>query len=194
MQVTAKLKHFRMSARKIRLVADLIRGLDVEQAASQLKFLGKRAARPVLKLLNSAVANAENDFKLQKNNLYISAIMVDSGPTLKRWLPRAHGRATPIRKRTSHITIILDEKELTKAESVSGPKPEAELIPAKEVVKKSVEKKEDNLEKPFVTEEKEKPEIAKEQARKGWQDKTQKMGQKKGFGQVMNKIFRRKSF
>lgn len=110
MQAKAKLRHLRISPRKVRLVADEIRGLDVKVAQDKLAFINKRAAQPMLKLLNSAVANAVNNFKLKKDNLYINELRVDEGPTLKRWLPRAMGRATPINKRTSHISIILDEK------------------------------------------------------------------------------------
>ncbi len=111
--IKAKLRHLRMSPRKVRLVADAIRGLDVESAQNQLEFMNKRAARPMLKLLKSAVANAEHNSAaagLKRDNLYISELRVDEGPTLKRWMPRAMGRATPINKRTSHITIVLDEK------------------------------------------------------------------------------------
>jgi len=109
--ITAKLRHLRISPRKARLVVGLVRGLNVIEAEKQLKFLPKRAAEPVLKLLNSAVANALNNFKALKENLSIARITVDPGPTLKRWMPRAMGRATPLRKRTSHITIILESKE-----------------------------------------------------------------------------------
>ncbi len=108
--IKAKLRHLRISPRKVRLVANLIKGLTIEEAERQLKFLTKRAALPILKLLNSAVANAENNNKLTKENLYISNIVVDVGPSLKRWRPRAMGRAFPILKRTSHITLTLDQK------------------------------------------------------------------------------------
>jgi len=108
--IKAKLRHLRISPRKVRLVANLIKGLTIEEAERQLKFLTKRAASPILKLLNSAVANAENNNKLTKENLYISNIVVDVGPSLKRWRPRAMGRAFPILKRTSHITLTLDQK------------------------------------------------------------------------------------
>lgn len=111
--VTAKLKYLRISPRKVRLVANLIKGMDVVEARSQLTFLPKRAASMILKLLNSALANAEHNFNLSKENLYISKIIVDPGPSLKRWLPRAMGRATSILKRTSHITLILDERVKT---------------------------------------------------------------------------------
>jgi len=99
-----------MSPRKVRLVVDLARGMNVEQAKIQLKFLNKKAARPILKLLNSAVANAKNNFKLDEKNLYISEIFVNEGPTLKRWRARAMGRSAQIRKRTSNIKIGLEEK------------------------------------------------------------------------------------
>lgn len=110
MQVTAKLSNLRISPRKVRLVADVIRGLDVKIAQNQLQFMNKKASRPMLKLLNSAVANATNNFKLKSDNLYISELRVDEGQTIKRWQPRAFGRASAINKRTSHISIILDEK------------------------------------------------------------------------------------
>jgi large subunit ribosomal protein L22 len=113
MEVTAKLRFLRMSPRKVRLVTDLIRGKTVQDADAQLSFLPKRAARPVYKLLHSAVANAENNFKLKKENLFINRIMVDMGPSLKRWRPRAFGRAAPIVKKSSHITIILSEVKPT---------------------------------------------------------------------------------
>ncbi len=111
MEVKAKLRYLRISPRKVRLVIDLIRGLDTQEAIEQLNFMPKRSALPVLKLINSAVANAENNFKLKTDNLYIKKITADEGPKLKRWKPRAFGRATPILKRSSHITLILDERE-----------------------------------------------------------------------------------
>ena len=109
MEVKAKIKFIRMSSTKIRLVANLIKKLPVEKALDQLKFINKLAARPVAKLIKSAIANAEHNFELVKDNLFIKEITVGEGPTLKRWLPRAHGRATPIRKRTSHLNLVLDE-------------------------------------------------------------------------------------
>jgi len=108
--ITAKLRHLRISPRKVRLVTDLVKGLPVTKAERQLKFLTKKAAQPILKLLNSAVANAKNNADLVKENLYISKIVVENGPILKRWRPRAMGRAAPIMKRTSHISLILNEK------------------------------------------------------------------------------------
>ena len=110
MQIKAKAKYIRISPRKVRLVLGLIRGMDIEEALVQLDFLKKEAAKPVKKLLESALANAVNNFNLDKSNLYIDQITADDGPTLKRWQPRAFGRATPLRKRSSHIAITLAEK------------------------------------------------------------------------------------
>lgn len=109
MEVIAKAKYIRMSPRKVRAVVSVIRGMEIPKALDQLRFLSKWAVRPVTKLINSAVANAENNFELKKENLFIKEIKVDKGPTLRRWKPRARGRAAPIRKRTSHITVILAE-------------------------------------------------------------------------------------
>jgi large subunit ribosomal protein L22 len=133
--VTAKLNKLRISPRKVRLVADVIRGMQVEQAERQLQFLNRKPSLPLLKLLRSAIANAENNNKLEKENLYIKELRVDEGASLKRWIPRAMGRASAMRKRTSHITIVLDEIK------VSEKKEDFEKNNQKEV--KPEEKKED---------------------------------------------------
>lgn len=105
-----------MAPRKVRLVVDLIRGQRVDEAERRLSFLKRDATRPVLKLLQSAIANAEHNFKLNRASLFVKATAVDGGPTLKRFMPRAMGRAAPIRKRTSHVSIVLtDEPVKTKA-------------------------------------------------------------------------------
>jgi len=109
MEVKAKAKHIRISPRKVRLVVDVVRGMNVGNALNQLKFTNKKAAKPTQKLLSSAIASAVNDFELTESNLFIKEIRVDEGATMKRWMPRARGRATPIRKRTSHISIVLGE-------------------------------------------------------------------------------------
>ena len=111
MEVSAKARYIRMSPRKVRLVVDVVRGMDLAEAQSQLSFMNKAAALPVLKLINSAAANAEHNFKLKPADLFVKTIKADGGPTLKRFKPRARGRAAPIRKRTTHITVVLDEKE-----------------------------------------------------------------------------------
>lgn len=135
MSITAKLRYLRIAPRKVRLTADLIRGKKVQEALNQLQFITKRAALPLTKLLKSAMANARNNFGLEEGNLYISKITVDEGPKLKRWMPRARGRVTEIQKKTSHITLILDEitkkpkkvkkaKKAEKVEKIKIPKEE----------------------------------------------------------------------
>ncbi|KKR19934.1 MAG: 50S ribosomal protein L22 [Parcubacteria group bacterium GW2011_GWE2_39_37] len=109
MEITAKAKHIRMSARKVRLVADVVRGSQVEKALAQLKFINKLAAGPVAKVINSAIASAEHNYSLEKSNLFVKEIRIDEGQTLDRWMPKAHGRATPIRKKASHINVVLAE-------------------------------------------------------------------------------------
>ena len=111
MSVTAKLRYLRIAPRKVRLVADLIREKSVEEAQTILSFTTKKAAKVLLKLLKQAIANAKTNFQLEEKNLYISKILVDEGPKYKRWMPRARGMASPIQKKTSHVTIILDEIE-----------------------------------------------------------------------------------
>jgi large subunit ribosomal protein L22 len=109
----ASATHIRISPRKVRMVVDTVRGKSVSQALSILGFTRKKAALPVQKLLKSAVANAvENGDISDVDALVIDRIMVDEGPTLKRYMPRARGRATPIRKRTSHIRIMLRERDI----------------------------------------------------------------------------------
>ena len=113
MEITAKLSHLRISPRKVRIVADLVKGLDVTQAEQQLMFSSRRASRPLLKLLHSAMANAKNNFNLTKDNLYVFNIRVDQGSALKRWRARAMGRGAQILKRTAHILLVLASKKET---------------------------------------------------------------------------------
>jgi large subunit ribosomal protein L22 len=112
MEVTARHRYLQTSPQKVRLVADLIRGKDVQQAANILELSKKAAARPLRKLLRSAIANAENrDDQLDVDLLYVKEIFVDGGPTLKRIRPQPMGRAFRILKRQSHITIKLDTRK-----------------------------------------------------------------------------------
>ncbi len=129
--VIAQLKNLRIAPRKVRLVADVIRGLDVEVAENQLLILRKRAAGALLKLLRSAVANAETNFKFKKSNLYIAEIKVDEGQSIDRWMPRAMGRATPIIKRNSQVMIKLAEK--VKSEVAKDKKEKEKKQPATDV-------------------------------------------------------------
>ena len=109
MEVSARLRFARMAPRKARLVADLVRGKKSEEALNILTFTKKAAAKIIIKLLKSAIANATQKKTVDIDRLYIKKITVDQGPTMKRFQPRALGRATMIRKRSSHITIVLDE-------------------------------------------------------------------------------------
>jgi large subunit ribosomal protein L22 len=110
MEVKARLRFVRIAPRKARLVADLIRGKGSEEALNILTFTKKAAAKIIIKLLKSAIANATQKKAIDIDRLYVKRIMVDQGPTMKRFMPRALGRATTIRKRASHISIVLDEK------------------------------------------------------------------------------------
>ncbi len=110
MEAKATLRYLRMAPRKVRLVADLVRGRRVEEAIQILRFTRRRASQPIRKLIESAVANAENNHGLDIDQLWIREIRVDEGPTLKRWRPRARGRACQILKRTSHVSVVLEER------------------------------------------------------------------------------------
>lgn len=168
MTATAKLRHLRIAPRKVRLVADLIRGKLVEEAQIILRFTNKKAAEPLLKLLKSAVSNAKSSFQLEEPNLFISKILVDEGPKYKRWRARARGRADEVQKKTSHITIVLDE--ITKKQREIKKIKKAKKIPK---IKKKT-KKEIKMEKPKF-----KPEI-----------EIKKPKSEKGI----KRIFRRKAF
>lgn len=114
-----------MAPRKVRLVVDVVRGKSVDEAETILRFMKKEAARPVLKLLKSAIANAEHNDKLDRSVLRVKSIVADSGTTLKRWMPRAQGRATPIRKRTTHITLVLSDEPQAPKKNTNERKPAA---------------------------------------------------------------------
>lgn len=103
-------KYIRISPRKVKIVIDLIRGKQVDQALAILMYTPKAAAPVVEKLLNSAIANAENNLEMARDELYVAEVFADPGPTLKRYVARSRGSASPMLKRTSHITIVLDTK------------------------------------------------------------------------------------
>lgn len=188
MKVTATLKNLRTSPRKVRLVTDSIVGMDAGQALVHLKHLTKKTSTPAEKLLVSALMNAENNFGLDKDNMFISSILVGEGPRLKRWLPRAQGRATLILKRTSHIKMELEER-------VEGKNRKSKEQLEKE--KKQREAARIKAEKEAVSEA-EKEEIEKETAektekaalKKAPKTEIQKKGQDNGF---LKKVFQRKS-
>lgn len=146
MAVTAKLHYLGIAPRKVRLVADLIRGKSVKAAQTILNFTTKRAAGPLLKLLKSATASASHNFQLEESNLYISKITVDEGPKLKRWRARARGQAYEIQKKTSHITLVLDEIE----KKPKGPKKIKKVKKIKKIEKVKEIKEAPKPEKPKV--------------------------------------------
>lgn len=110
MEVKATAKTIRHPSRKVRIVLDLIRGKDVNEALGILEFTPNHAAKDVSKVLKSAIANATHNHQQDESKLYVKECFANEGVTLKRWMPRAKGRATPIMKRTSHITVVVDER------------------------------------------------------------------------------------
>lgn len=172
MQVKATLRNLHIAPRKVRLVADLIRGKKAEQAVSILNFTVKAASEPLLKLVKQAMANAKNNLQLDPNNLFVFKISVDEGPKQKRWMPRARGQAYEIQKKTSHINLIMEEivKSKTKIRKAKGEKAKEEVV------------REEAEEKIFKTEKTDRPKFKPE-------IKAQKPKGAKGI----SKIFRRKS-
>ena len=111
LQASATLKYTRISSRKVKIVADLIRGKDADEALAIVKFTPKASSEVIEKLLKSAIANAENNHGMKHEKLYVAEIYANQGPTLRRIRPAAKGSAVRIRKRTSHITIVLKERD-----------------------------------------------------------------------------------
>lgn len=179
MEVSAQLNNLRISPRKVRLVSKFLKGMDVMIAKGQLNHLAKRSARPISKLLDSAVANAQNNFGLVKDNLFIKEMIVNEGRKLKRFKPKGFGMASPIEKKTSHIKIILDERKLglkIEKKKVTAEPSEA----SKEAVKEVVEEKT----RPTVSERK--PTFTKE-------GKTRQKGVFGGIKKLGRRFFRRKA-
>jgi len=174
MEVKAKLKSLRVSPKKVRLVAGVIRGVDATEGLVKLNFTNKASAPMIAKLLKSAIANAEETYKLDKSNLFVKEIRVDEGPVMKRWMPRAFGRATPLRKKTSHISLILAEK-----------------VPTDEKKLDQLKKKDDKSDL-IKLGDMDKKKVADKTIKKDMQKTDDKKGQKtqKGFG---GKIFNRKA-
>lgn len=193
MKVTAELNNLRISPRKVKLVADLIKGMNAIEAVSQLDVAIKKTSGYMQKLLLSAMANAENNFGLSKNNLYVLDAVVGAGPTLKRWMPKAYGRAGQILKRTSKVRIVLEEriegKDRKSKEQMEKEKAERIKKATQELKKES--KKEESKKEDDKTEIKEAKteKVVDAKAKSG-------EGTKKGLGEAKswkNKIFRRKS-
>ena len=139
MIIKAELNRYRQAPRKVRLLAGLVKGKKIDEAIALLAFSGKRAADPVIKLINSAVANAIHNFKLSKDVLYIKDMRVDGGIVLKRGMPRAFGRSFMIKKKTSKVLLTLEAKEVEKTEKPKVKK--VKKTETKKVVKKTKTKK-----------------------------------------------------
>ena len=113
-------RNVRMSPRKVRLLVDMVKNMDAAKAVIQLRFANKLAAKPVLKLLESAIANAKHNHNIKEETLKVTGGFVDGGTSLKRWMPKAMGRATPVRHRTSHITLMLEGEGSAKGGLATG--------------------------------------------------------------------------
>lgn len=147
-QLKTKLSYLKIAPRKVRLLADTLRGLSVQEAQAQLLLRRQRSAKPILKLLNSAVANAKNQKNIDSQKLFISSLRVDDGPMLKRSLPRAQGRATPIHKKMSHVTLILEEAAAKFANRFTITPPQKKEKIKKEAKSKRAKTEELKAEKP----------------------------------------------
>lgn len=179
-EITAKLKRLDIAPRKVRAVIRVIAGLPVGDAEAQLLFRKERSARPILKLLRSAVANARNK-GISVSGLYVKAIWADEGPVMKRWLPRARGMATPLHKKFSHVNIVLAEDAGKKGRFAIS-----EAVKAKKADKKPAKKKAVRSEK------KEEPKTEKKAAKEKPSEKSEKAGASKTDGSI-KRMFRRKS-
>ncbi len=189
MSVVARIKFVRISSRKVRLVTRTLPGKDVTVAEHELEFMQKGASIPILDLLKSAIANAENNFDMVKDNLYVKEVQVGEGQTYKRWQPASRGMANEIKKRTSNVSLVLEEREKGKRKTAKEKKADA---------KKS---------SPKVTKVKTKKDINKLVESEGKsEDKAEKTGyfqkdkqgdsqgqSNKGLKGIVNKMFRRKS-
>jgi len=186
MKTTAKLSNLRVSPQKVRLVTDLVIGLNVSHAEVQLENLVKKSSPYLQKIINSAVANAENNFGLDRNNLYIQDIQVSEGTKLKRWMPRAYGRATKILKRSSIIVVTLEErvegKNRKTKEQLEKEKKE------REETRKKMEKEMQEEQEKSGKEEKKDEILPKKETREEFE--TKKTSGKENWAK---KIFRRKS-
>lgn len=142
-EVKAQLNSLRLAPRKVRAVANLIKGKNVNDALSQLEYFVRRSSEPLKKLVNSAVANAENNFDMVKDNLYVKSIIVDEGVKLKRMRAKGFGRSAAIQKKTSHIRLILDEyKAGLRKEKTARTKKETNEVITEETRKHELKKPE----------------------------------------------------
>lgn len=192
MKVKAKLNNLRISPRKVRLVADLVRGLDVEEALSQIETSYKRGSLPMKKLILSAVSNGENNLGIDRNNMYIFSILVDGGPSLKRWMPKAYGRAGQILKRTTQVEVTLEERVEGKGRKSQEELEEARKKRLEARMKKEKEMRKEAKEKEASIKSKETSDKASEKEKEKNLEKSKVFEEKKGKGWA-SRIFRRKS-
>ncbi len=191
MKVHAELNNLRISPRKVKLVADLIKGMDALEAVSQLDVAVKKTSGYMQKLLLSALANGENNFGLAKNNLFVFDVQVGAGPTLKRWMPKAYGRAGQILKRTSKIKIVLEErvegKDRKSKEQLEKEK-EERIKKAAVALKKEEKEQKEEEEKSKETKSVKAEKLTDKNAKAG--ESVKQTAEKKSW---KNTIFRRKS-
>lgn len=178
MQTKVILRHLRIAPRKVRLVADLIRGKKVREAQAILRFIPNSSAEPFQKIVKSAAASAQQNFQIDETNLYVAKISVDEGPKLKRYRPRARGRAFPIQKKTSHITLVLEE-------SASG------TVNLSEKQDAEPRKSEVKAEQKDMAHEKSKPWASKQSA--SWRSGTGQAGREMAKDAGVKRLFRRKA-
>jgi len=182
METKAQLHYLRIAPRKVRLVASLIRRKRVPEAKRILQFTIQKSSDPLLKLLNSAIANAKNNLQLSEDNLYIRTITVDGGPIHKRFRPRARGSAYEIKKRTSHVTLVLEEIKETKKKKAAKKVTKTSILPADKQPAREPQEPAQDQEK----------EIAKQEKYPKLKPETEKP--KPTITRGIKRFFRRKSF
>ncbi len=187
-EIKASLNNLRIAPRKVKVVADLIRGKNLTDAKNLLRFLIRKPAPLILKLLESAAANAKQNFNLtDESNLRIASILVEAGPTLKRWMPRAMGRATPIMKRTCSVKLALETVKEVKIKKAKKSQPQV-LAPDE-----SMTKTEQETERPVAADKEIKPKTVPPARPYGASGQAKKRYfSRQTFGNI-KKIFRRKS-
>lgn len=185
LEIKAQLSYLRISPRKVRAVAELLKGLDVDSARAQLRHLARRPARPILKLLDSAVSNARHNSGLDKNYLYIKELVVNEGMKLKRYKPKGFGLTMPIQKKTSHIRIVLGE--MTEAGRKKKEEMLAKAPKIQEIKKETKTEEKKEMRAGDVSAKEQKPKVRKET------EKAMKKGTFGGIRTLGRRLFRRKS-
>lgn len=154
MKVQATLYNYRRSSKKVVETARIVRGLGYAEALAQLEQTSKKDSDVLIKLIKSAAANAQNNFRLDKEDLYVENILIGAGATLKRWMPRAHGRAASILKRTCQLTVILDEKKVDPKKKAEEKKPAMKEAVESKAEKKGADEKKESAKKEKTAEKK----------------------------------------